>query len=135
MFSFLAPGLLFRWCESTNQLLAKEYPHWMPLTTRLWKIWVNTKTGEVGHELYDASLYGGLLTPSRMNSIKAICCIGAGYVGGPTCSVIALKCPEIKVTVVDLSKPRIEAWNSDKLPIFEVRKIRQRDGKLLRLLF
>ncbi|KAJ7393391.1 hypothetical protein OS493_006363 [Desmophyllum pertusum] len=54
-----------------------------------------------------------------MNSIKAICCIGAGYVGGPTCSVIALKCPEIKVTVVDLSKPRIDSWNSDKLPIFE----------------
>lgn len=55
-----------------------------------------------------------------MNSIKAICCIGAGYVGGPTCGVIALKCPEIKVTVVDLSKPRIDSWNSDKLPIFEV---------------
>ncbi|KAK2556571.1 UDP-glucose 6-dehydrogenase [Acropora cervicornis] len=54
-----------------------------------------------------------------MSSIKAICCIGAGYVGGPTCSVIALKCPEINVTVVDLSKPRIDAWNSDKLPIFE----------------
>ena len=60
-----------------------------------------------------------------MNTIKAICCIGAGYVGGPTCSVIALKCPEIKVTVVDLSKPRIDAWNSDKLPIFEVRTYRQ----------
>lgn len=57
-----------------------------------------------------------------MNSIKAICCIGAGYVGGPTCSVIALKCPEIKVTVVDLSKPRIDSWNSEKLPIFEVSK-------------
>lgn len=55
-----------------------------------------------------------------MTTIKAICCIGAGYVGGPTCSVIALKCPEIKVTVVDLSKPRIDSWNSEKLPIFEV---------------
>lgn len=54
-----------------------------------------------------------------MTTIKAICCIGAGYVGGPTCSVIALKCPEIKVTVVDLSKPRIDSWNSEKLPIFE----------------
>ena len=58
-----------------------------------------------------------------MNAIKAICCIGAGYVGGPTCSVIALKCPEIKVTVVDLSKPRIDSWNSEKLPIFEVSKL------------
>lgn len=52
--------------------------------------------------------------------IKNICCIGAGYVGGPTCSVIALKCPEIKVTVIDKSKERIAQWNSDKLPIYEV---------------
>lgn len=52
--------------------------------------------------------------------IKNICCLGAGYVGGPTCSVIALKCPKIKVTVVDLSKERISQWNSDKLPIYEV---------------
>ena len=36
--------------------------------------------------------------------IKNICCIGAGYVGGPTMSVIALKCPKIKVTVVDINK-------------------------------
>ncbi|XP_013418684.1 UDP-glucose 6-dehydrogenase isoform X2 [Lingula anatina] len=52
-------------------------------------------------------------------SIKNICCIGAGYVGGPTCSVIAYKCPEIMVTVVDLSKDRIAQWNSEHLPIFE----------------
>lgn len=54
--------------------------------------------------------------------IKNICCLGAGYVGGPTMSVIALKCPEIKVTVVDLNKDRILAWNDedlDKLPIYE----------------
>ncbi|KAK9745895.1 UDP-glucose/GDP-mannose dehydrogenase family, central domain [Popillia japonica] len=38
---------------------------------------------------------------------------------GPTCSVIAWKCPEIKVTVVDLSKERIAQWNSEKLPIYE----------------
>jgi len=48
-----------------------------------------------------------------------ICCIGAGYVGGPTCSVIALKCPDIRVTIVDLNQARIDAWNSDKLPIYE----------------
>nr|KYP34898.1 UDP-glucose 6-dehydrogenase [Cajanus cajan] len=48
-----------------------------------------------------------------------ICCIGAGYVGGPTMAVIALKCPEIEVAVVDISTPRISAWNSDHLPIYE----------------
>lgn len=51
--------------------------------------------------------------------IKKICCIGAGYVGGPTCSVIALKCPEVTVTVVDKNMERIKQWNSDKLPIYE----------------
>ncbi|KAJ8969033.1 hypothetical protein NQ317_014170 [Molorchus minor] len=52
-------------------------------------------------------------------TIKNICCLGAGYVGGPTCSIIALKCPDIKVTVADLSKERIAQWNSEKLPIYE----------------
>lgn len=48
-----------------------------------------------------------------------ICCMGAGYVGGPTMAVIALKAPRVKVTVVDLSVKQIEAWNSDDLPIYE----------------
>merc|ERR1719507_1119359 len=48
-----------------------------------------------------------------------ICCIGAGYVGGPTCATIALKCPHVKVTIVDLNEARINAWNSDNLPIYE----------------
>ena len=55
-------------------------------------------------------------------SVSTICCIGAGYVGGPTMSVIAQKNPSIKVTVVDVNQARIDAWNSedlDKLPIFE----------------
>ena len=53
--------------------------------------------------------------------IKNICCIGAGYVGGPTMAVIALKCPEINVTVVDLNSKKIDAWNGplDKLPVFD----------------
>ena len=53
--------------------------------------------------------------------IKSICCIGAGYVGGPTMAVIALKCPQIKITVVDANSKRIEAWNGplENLPIFE----------------
>ncbi|XP_028657797.1 UDP-glucose 6-dehydrogenase [Erpetoichthys calabaricus] len=54
-----------------------------------------------------------------MFEIKKICCIGAGYVGGPTCSVIAQMCPEIEVTVVDVNESRIKAWNSDTLPIYE----------------
>jgi len=48
-----------------------------------------------------------------------ICCIGAGYVGGPTMAMIALKCPDITVTVVDMNVARIAAWNSGNLPIFE----------------
>ncbi len=48
-----------------------------------------------------------------------ICCIGAGYVGGPTMAKIAQKCPDITVTVVDINAARIAAWNSDELPVFE----------------
>ena len=55
-----------------------------------------------------------------MFQIKKVCCIGAGYVGGPTCTVIAQMCPEITVTVVDINESRINAWNSDTLPIYEV---------------
>jgi UDPglucose 6-dehydrogenase len=43
--------------------------------------------------------------------VNRICCIGAGYVGGPTMAVIALKCLNIKVTVVDINQERIDAWN------------------------
>lgn len=50
---------------------------------------------------------------------KRILCIGAGYVGGPSMAVFALKCPEYKVTVVDINQERIDAWNSDSLPIYE----------------
>ena len=48
-----------------------------------------------------------------------ICCIGAGYVGGPTMAMIALKCPDIQVNVVDMNAARIAAWQSGQLPIFE----------------
>jgi len=48
-----------------------------------------------------------------------ICCIGAGYVGGPTMAMIAKQCPDIQVTVVDLNQSRIDQWNSDVLPIYE----------------
>ena len=48
-----------------------------------------------------------------------ICCIGAGYVGGPTMAMIAHKCKGIEVTVVDLNEQRIAAWNSGDLPVYE----------------
>lgn len=54
--------------------------------------------------------------------IKNICCIGAGYVGGPTMAVIAHQCPDIKVTIVDLNEARIAAWNdkdTKNLPVYE----------------
>ncbi len=50
---------------------------------------------------------------------KRILCIGAGYVGGPTMAVIAQKCPQYKVTVVDIDPDRIARWDSDNLPIYE----------------
>ncbi|MFZ4387308.1 MAG: UDP-glucose 6-dehydrogenase [Chthoniobacterales bacterium] len=55
-------------------------------------------------------------TPSHSLSI---CCLGAGYVGGPTMAMIAAKCPDIRVTVCDPNEKRIAAWNSDTLPIYE----------------
>lgn len=54
--------------------------------------------------------------------IQKICCIGAGYVGGPTMAVIAKKCPNIKVTVVDINEARIAAWNDhnvENIPVYE----------------
>ena len=54
--------------------------------------------------------------------VKKICCIGAGYVGGPTMAVIAKNCPDLEVNVVDINKERIQQWNEqnlDKLPIYE----------------
>ena len=57
----------------------------------------------------------------KNNLNKNICCIGAGYVGGPTMAVIADKCPHIKVTVVDANSDKIKAWNGplNKLPVYE----------------
>jgi UDPglucose 6-dehydrogenase len=52
-------------------------------------------------------------TPTR------ICCIGAGYVGGPTMAMIAKQCPDILVHVVDLNQSRIDQWNSSELPVYE----------------
>ena len=57
-----------------------------------------------------------------IKKIRKICCIGAGYVGGPTMSVIADRCPHLEVNVVDTNEERIKKWNSKdltKLPIYE----------------
>jgi UDPglucose 6-dehydrogenase len=48
-----------------------------------------------------------------------VLCIGAGYVGGPTMAVVADRCPYLKITVTDTNRDRINAWNSDDLPIYE----------------
>ncbi|MBU4344128.1 MAG: nucleotide sugar dehydrogenase [Proteobacteria bacterium] len=64
---------------------------------------------------------------------KNILCIGAGYVGGPTMAMIAYKCPQYKVTVVDINPVRIDEWNSNDLPVYEpgldeiVKKMRGRN--------
>ncbi|MGB7345807.1 MAG: nucleotide sugar dehydrogenase [Pirellulaceae bacterium] len=60
-----------------------------------------------------------MLKKSSPLVVKKICCIGAGYVGGPTMAMIAKKCPHIQVTVVDINQQRIDEWNSDELPIYE----------------
>ncbi len=57
-----------------------------------------------------------------IKNVKNICCIGAGYVGGPTMAVIADKCPDIIINVVDINKQRIDLWNAsnlNELPIYE----------------
>mmetsp|Transcript_105613 Transcript_105613/g.286691 ORF Transcript_105613/g.286691 Transcript_105613/m.286691 type:complete len:493 (+) Transcript_105613:84-1562(+) len=61
----------------------------------------------------------GKVHPKLGIRLDKVCCIGAGYVGGPTMATIAHKCPEITVNIVDLNEARIAAWNSDSLPIYE----------------
>ena len=60
----------------------------------------------------------GSVSPAD-RGIRTICCLGAGYVGGPTMTMIAAKCPGIQVTVADFNEARIAAWNSDTLPVYE----------------
>lgn len=56
----------------------------------------------------------------RNKPITKVCSIGAGYVGGQICAVIAERCHHIRVCVVDFNPERIKAWNSENLPIYEV---------------
>lgn len=48
-----------------------------------------------------------------------VCCLGAGYVGGPTMVVMAQNCPNIKVIVADINPKQIQRWNSKELPVYE----------------
>lgn len=69
--------------------------------------------------------------------ILNIACIGAGYVGGPTMAVIADRCPNISVTVIDLNEARIAAWNSEALPVYELglnEVVRRTRGRNLRFI-
>jgi len=50
---------------------------------------------------------------------RRILCIGAGHVGGPTMAMIAARCPQYEVMVVDIDGERIGAWQTDALPIYE----------------
>ena len=59
------------------------------------------------------------MTQTTTTEKTKICCLGAGYVGGPTMAMIAHQCPDIDVHVVDLNPDRIAAWNSEELPIYE----------------
>ena len=52
-------------------------------------------------------------------AIRNILCIGAGYVGGPTMSVIADRCADLRVVVADINAERVRQWNSDELPVYE----------------
>ncbi|KAK5948921.1 hypothetical protein OHC33_010007 [Knufia fluminis] len=61
----------------------------------------------------------GEVKNESQRAIKSICCIGGGYVGGPSGAVIANRAPSTKVTVVDVNSDRIDAWNSTKLPVYE----------------
>ena len=59
---------------------------------------------------------------AKFYPVKKICCIGAGYVGGPTMAVIASNCPDIEVYVADINEDRIAGWNEenlDLLPVYE----------------
>ena len=59
------------------------------------------------------------MNKTKNHNVTKICCIGAGYVGGPTMAMIAKQCPHVEVNVVDINENRIAQWNSDELPVYE----------------
>lgn len=103
--------------NTTNIETSKSTSSSSPAELDLNAVSLNDKNGvvELNGSVCDEKKFKGFF-----DKVSTICCIGAGYVGGPTCSVIAHKCPHLQVHVVDLSIERINAWNSDRLPIYEV---------------
>lgn len=87
-------------------------------TVEWYQAYVDAKNGERAAKRRRTNGVSGFSHPLGIKLDK-ICCIGAGYVGGPTMATIALKCPHIQVTIVDMNQARIDAWNSDRLPIYE----------------
>ncbi|CAO1620146.1 unnamed protein product [Sympodiomycopsis kandeliae] len=73
---------------------------------------LTTSNGAWAHPTTTPTQEAGSVHPP----VRSICCIGAGYVGGPTCSMIAARCPHIEVTIVDVNPVRIAAWNSEPDP-------------------
>ncbi|KZL82793.1 udp-glucose 6-dehydrogenase [Colletotrichum incanum] len=72
-----------------------------------------------GELLSDPEGHASSATNSRRTPVTKICCVGAGYVGGPTAAVIAFQNPHVRVTIVDRDQRRIRRWNSRHLPIYE----------------
>ena len=62
-------------------------------------------------------------------SLKKICCIGAGYVGGPTMAVIAKHCPNLNIEVVDINENRINSWNSENINDVRLNYLKKYDDK------
>lgn len=82
---------------------------------------VNRFVGLNFHDVatFESSFFPLTSSAPSIRHLMKITCLGAGYVGGPTMAMIAAKCPDIEVTVVDPNEERIAAWNSDKLPVYE----------------
>ncbi|GJC78695.1 UDP-glucose 6-dehydrogenase [Colletotrichum liriopes] len=72
-----------------------------------------------GELLADPDGHASSVTNSRRTPVTNICCVGAGYVGGPTAAVLAFHNPHIRVTIVDRDRRRIRRWNSKHPPIYE----------------
>ncbi|GKT59750.1 UDP-glucose 6-dehydrogenase [Colletotrichum tofieldiae] len=72
-----------------------------------------------GELLADPDGHASSVTNSRRIPVTNICCVGAGYVGGPTAAVLAFHNPHIRVTIVDRDRRRIRRWNSKHPPIYE----------------
>jgi UDPglucose 6-dehydrogenase len=60
-----------------------------------------------------------MATSASASLPKSIAVLGAGHVGAPHAIMLAKKCPDIRVTILDNDVRKIAAWNSSTLPFFE----------------